>query len=195
LGTGLKPAHEPIVMARKPIAGTVASNVIEFGTGARNVSGCSIPFADRDDRHESTAKNQHGGFGTPPGGNRVFADYTMVPRRNYDPAGRHPANVILTDQVFGDGPSRFFYVPKASPRDRCEGSTHPTVKPIELMRHLIRLVTRPRGLVLDPFAGSGTTGLAADAEGVGYLLVEREPEFIAIAERRLGLVAAISMAA
>jgi hypothetical protein len=72
LGTGLKPAHEPIVMARKPIAGTVASNVIEFGTGARNVSGCSIPFADRADRHESTAKNQHGGFGTPPGGNRVF---------------------------------------------------------------------------------------------------------------------------
>lgn len=111
-GTGLKPAHEPIGMARKPLAATVASNVVEFRIGAINVSGCSIPFADGAHRHESTAKNQHADFGTAPGGNHVFGDYTMVSRRNYNPEGRHPANVILTDRVFGDGPSRFSTSPR-----------------------------------------------------------------------------------
>jgi site-specific DNA-methyltransferase (adenine-specific) len=83
------------------------------------------------------------------------------------------------------GASRFFYVAKASKRERGEGNTHPTVKPIALMRWVARLVTPAGGIVLDPFAGSGTTGLAAHAEGMRAVLVEREAEYVEIIRRRI----------
>jgi site-specific DNA-methyltransferase (adenine-specific) len=94
----------------------------------------------------------------------------------------------LTDSLcsFGDSGSaaRFFYTSKASASER-EGSKHPTVKPLDLMRWLVRLVTPPGGTVLDPFAGSGTTGVAAVCEGMDAILIEREPEYIADIERRV----------
>jgi len=262
-GTALKPAHEPIVVARKPLSGTVAANVLAHGTGALNVDGCRIGFAGADDERESKGKNRHGDFGTEHGGNAVYGDYSRdEPRSNYDPPGRWPANVVmdpesarLLDEQTGElhthstgngspadygnggmfgigagpdrrygsdsgGASRFFYCAKTSSAERNAGldgfeereqpaawgdigpvdgnprkpdnghvqrvrNPHPTVKPIQLMRWLVRLVTPPGGIVLDPFAGSGTTGCAAMLEGVRFVGLEREPEYAAIARARI----------
>jgi site-specific DNA-methyltransferase (adenine-specific) len=86
--------------------------------------------------------------------------------------------------------ARFFYTAKASRDDRNDGNNHPTVKPTDLMRYLCRLVTPPGGLVLDPFMGSGSTGKAAMLEGFGFVGIERDPEYHAIAERRIRHAAA-----
>jgi site-specific DNA-methyltransferase (adenine-specific) len=244
-GSGLKPAHETWWLARKPTDLNVAENLVTWGTGALNIEATRMKFASPADEHESKAKNQHADFGTEPGGNAVYGDYSMVARTNYNPPGRWPANVVLSDPVFDGevegvvgggmsgpgvwgtsnmgtnpdrlfngspgraeyrstasveekgpaGKSRYFVLPKASRRDRDSGvpgarpvqNDHIAVKSLNLMRHLVRLVAREGSLILDPFAGSGTTGVAAALEGIDYLLIEREPEYVAIARARLGL--------
>jgi len=218
-GTALKPAWEPIILARKPLLGTVASNVQEHGTGALNVDGCRI--GGSKDVPASPRKAAHGGSS---GG--VYGEYQTPPTntagwdRN---VGRWPANLLLDEEAAvildrqsgelssgsrapgvrnglgyhgadGDGgpaiigssggASRFFYTSKASRTER-EGSRHPTVKPLDLMRWLVRLVTPPGGTILDPFAGTGTTGEAALMEGFGAVLIEREAEYVADIEKRL----------
>jgi DNA modification methylase len=187
-GTALKPAYEPILLARKPLSGTVAQNVLDHSTGALNIASCRIPFASEDDERESKDKNRHADFGTLPGGNQVYGDYSMVERRNYDPPGRWPANVTLDEDAAGllGERSRFFYTAKADRGDRGGAcNTHPTVKPVDLMRWLVRLVTPPSGVVLDPFAGSGTTGVACLIEGFTAMLIEREPQYVDIIRERL----------
>lgn len=173
-GTALKPAFEPIVMARKSLdAGSVAANVLRHGTGALNVDACRISAESTLTRHYAEI-----GYG---GGNKS-TDYITGSKD-----GRWPANVIHDNSAaalagFPDAPgdsgsaARFFYGSKADSHDR-SGSRHPTVKPVELMRWLIRLVTPPGGVVLDPFAGTGTTGEAAFVEGFRAVLIERESEF------------------
>lgn len=285
-GTALKPAHEPIVVARKPLVGTVSTNVLRYGTGAINIDACRIDVPNprscernhsgesghggarelgatdlraagrprRVSRGQDTAgKNTYGSGG--PGGGSVADGITTL--------GRWPANVVLDEEAaatldkqvglrsgrgtirrksgaqegnpgaaygaesrlagatmssYGDagGPSRFFYCAKASRTERSAGldafekrpmlwssgeqnpgsfqsdgtdraarNPHPTVKPIDLMRWLIRLVTPPGGLVVDPFAGSGTTGCAAVLEDVCFLGIEREPDYVTIARARI----------
>ena len=94
-GTALKPAHEPIVLARKPLEGNVAQTVLEHGTGGINIDGCRVDFVSDEDRQESTAKNQHQDFGTEPmTNNTVYGDYSMMKPTNYNPPGRFPANFI-----------------------------------------------------------------------------------------------------
>jgi site-specific DNA-methyltransferase (adenine-specific) len=222
-GTALKPAFEPVVVARRPLIGTVAANVLEHGTGALNIDGCRIG---------SGGGCAGAGAGA---GARVFGDGlngTFAPP--VAGLGRWPANIALDataaamldeqsgvaqpkdqrtaikggnkgalgafagsspDAVGtwpadpGGGASRFFYTAKASRQDRNVGgladNTHPTVKPTDLMRWLIRLVTPPGGIILDPFGGSGSTGLAARAENVRCILIEREPEYLQIIRDRL----------
>lgn len=222
-GTALKPAHEPIVLARKPLVGTVAANVLAHGVGALNIDACRVATVDDCAR---------------PGGANTSAVYAqdawtkkaVFPPSSWHANGRWPANVVHdgSDEVVaafphthcagkaglaaggkihgsnnhiyglfnrkeplfrhggGPGPAaRFFYSAKASPADRA-GSRHPTVKPVSLMRWLVRMITPPGGLVLDPFAGSGTTGAAALAEGCRALLIEREAEYAADIRARLG---------
>ncbi|WP_311276132.1 DNA methyltransferase [Methylobacterium sp. WCS2018Hpa-22] len=150
-GTALKPAWEPIVLARKPLVGTVAENVLAYGLGAVNIGGCR--YGDDD---------------------------------------RFPANVLHDGSIevvdafdqYAEGVSRFFYSAKASKADRA-GSKHPTVKPVDLMRWLVRLVTPRGGLVLEPFAGSGSTLQAAIEEGARVIGVEREAQFFADCCNRL----------
>jgi DNA modification methylase len=254
-GTALKPAHEPIVVARKPLSGTVAANVLEFGTGALNIDGCRIEHDGTESWgtvNKSDSRSVYGSFGDEDG---------ETPGSIRNPAGRWPANVILDEeagrlldeqsgtlksganptrrgsdgkrQVLGafggqeecdaprgadtGGASRFFYCAKASKAERNAGldefearndtahrrtnlktadrphlrglterkNHHPTVKPIELMRYLCRLVTPPGGTVLDPFTGSGTTGCAAVLEGFEFVGVEREAEYAQIAKARV----------
>ncbi|WP_425105468.1 DNA methyltransferase [Ancylobacter sp.] len=196
-GTALKPAWEPIVLARKPLVGTVAENVLAHGTGALNIDGCRVDFAGAADEAESKGKNQHDDFGSAPRQNVVYGRDERA-QANYNPPGRHPANVIqygsreVTAAFPSDGEqsaARFFYSAKADSDDRL-GSKHPTVKPVDLMQWLVRLVTAPGGTVLDPFAGTGTTGEAAWREGFRAVLIEREPQFQADIRRRMDLAAA-----
>lgn len=232
-GTALKPAFEPVVVARKPLIGTVAQNVLEHGTGAINVDGCRIATSEADAVAMQRVNTPGSGrFKTTKGS--AYGEYG--PSREMDTTrGRWPANVTLDedaaamldeqtgnvsynpsgvfgrqrgdqskdtpaafavradgDGVFGygdrGGPSRFFYTAKASKKDRNTNganNTHPTVKPTTLMRWLIRLVTPPGGIILDPFGGSGSTGVAARAEGVRCILIEREAEYLDIIRQRL----------
>ncbi len=214
-GTALKPAWEPIVLARKPLAGTVAENVQRFGCGALNVDGCRIDA-------ERMTSWMGGGSSLYDGGlSRDGGDARPV-------EGRWPANVVL-DEAAGavldempnsefrmpneEGASRFFYCAKASrsereagvegfalrnnmrvnaPRDSEEEKVaeksrnhHPTVKPIALMRWLVRLVTPPGGTVHDFFTGSGTTGCAAMLEGFDFTGCDREADYVEIARARI----------
>jgi len=229
-GTALKPAHEPIVVARKPLIGTVAANVLEYGTGALNIDGCRVAHVSEADRAESVKKNQHADFGSAPRQNHIFGDMSQEAPGNYDGSvGRWPPNVLLSEEVAlemdiqsgatvsrigkprrsdvpGDGygmvhtgaeyddtggASRFFpcfkYQAKAGKKERptVDGISHPTCKPVALMQWLVRLVTLPGGIVLDPFAGSGTTGEAALEEGFNCILIEREPDYIKLIRERL----------
>jgi site-specific DNA-methyltransferase (adenine-specific) len=272
-GTALKPAHEPIVMARKPLIGTVADNVLEYGVGGLNIDGCRVGN-EKVSTHSNGVGNtgDKGIYGT--FGNQLGSE---------EREGRFPANVIMDeeagkildeqsgttksskrgahnnkktehtntytppnalysdDNTYGDegGASRFFYCPKASKSDRDEGmdlskdkqrpgqtdkglyssspvckdcgktvngtndhskckegleyrpstttrkNIHPTVKPTELMKYLIRLVTPKGGVVLDPFMGSGSTGKAAVREGMEFIGIEREEEYYEIAKQRI----------
>jgi len=181
-GTALKPAWEPVIIARKPLGGTVASNVLAHGTGAINVDGCRIQHSEPAKKTARSSPRYSGV--TMNAGVRGGAQPTIA---SADPSGRWPANVVLDEEaaaMLGE-PSRFFYVAKATGDERGAGNTHPTVKPQALMRMLVRLVTPPSGLVLDPFCGSGSTLVAASLEGFSAVGIEREPEYAAIARGRI----------
>ena len=189
-GTALKPAHEPIVMARKPLIGTVADNVQLWRTGAINVDACRVEAKDTIGKIWTRGGNQQGYSLTT---NTTGENQYVAP----NPLGRWPANLIHdgSDEVVSLFPSeaaRFFYCAKASKRDRDDGlddrNTHATVKPTDLMRYLCRLVTPAGGIVLDPFCGSGSTGKAARLEGFRFVGIELEPDHFAIAEARIAHV-------
>lgn len=185
-GTALKPAMEPITMARKPFKGTVADNVQAYGTGAINIDGCRIGKSKR--KPASPCKKS----GYKPG---ALPD--DIPRNVNTSAwntniGRWPANVLhdgCDDVMRGMGEAaRFFYTPKACKEDRddgCENNSHPTVKPTDLMRYLCRMVTPPGGIVLDPFTGSGSTGRGAVLEGFRFIGCEMDADYIEIAKARI----------
>ena len=227
-GTALKPAHEPIVLARKPISEkSIADNVVKHGTGAINIDGCRIETVEKlnigSNNRDKCVTN--------------FAMKDDKDSQKQNELGRYPANVIhdgseevlkrfpqtksgkLTsekvsrttkiaynsgwkktddsERVWGDdfgSAARFFYCPKTSAAEREESvtsngsdrnNTHPTVKPIELMRYLCRLITPKGGTVLDPFMGSGSTGLAAKTECMNFIGIEREREYYDIAADRI----------
>jgi len=181
-GTALKPALEPITVARKPLVGTVAANVLEHGTGALNVDGCRVG-RDTDD---VSGWSQTGSKAS---ANRAMSGGNYARDAKPDAAGRWPANLIHDGSeepcaLLGDA-ARFFYCAKASKADRGEGNNHPTVKPTDLMRYLCRLVTPPGGIVLDPFMGSGSTGKAALLEGFQFIGIEREQQYLDIARARI----------
>ena len=183
-GTALKPALEPITVARKPLVGTVAENVLQYGTGAINVDGGRVEASDQKQLEKNWNRNQS----SSKDGVVNYVAQKDIDLRDYKSTGRWPANFIhdgseeATDLLKDS--ARFFYCAKASKADRGENH-HPTVKPTDLMRYLCRLVTPPNGIVLDPFNGSGSTGCAAVLEGFQYIGIEREAEYIAISEKRI----------
>ena len=246
-GTALKPAHEPIVMARKPLEGTVVDNVLEHGVGGINIDECRV---GKEILEEQIAGRSNK-IGT-------FERKDMItPKRE----GRFPANVMhdgsdVVNDIFpnskgssgngnakvgetskgaiplrrGEAPlyndegsaSRYFYCPKTAKSERNQGlvefddkqyshdgrkksienpyqrnksiskNSHPTVKPVELMKYLCRLVTPKGGTVLDPFMGSGSTGMAAKDEGFDFIGIEREKEYFEISEQRIKTTAPLS---
>ncbi|QBP31352.1 DNA methylase [Mycobacterium phage Dulcie] len=196
-GTTLKPAFEPIVVARKPLVGTVAANVLEHGTGALNIDACRIGTAQGrwptnvvlDDTQASELDAQTGiqKSGTAVqrngGGQKIFGGIAG----GENSAGARP------DAGYNDegGASRFFpvfkYQAKAPTKERpkVDGAAHPTVKPLALMRWLVKLATPPGGVVLDPFAGSGTTVEACLLEGFDCIAIENEADYIPLIEHRI----------
>jgi DNA modification methylase len=216
-GTALKPALEPITLARKPLEGTVAANVLRHGTGAINVDGCRVGTDGGTTRSEQAPYAESGwrtGHAVEPinlgrwpanlihdgsdevvrlfpqtgvsrGGNSTQIN-AGTGRYNWN-TGEAKAMPDGVDPGYGDSGSaaRFFYCAKTSKRERGEGNNHPTVKPIALMSYLCRLVTPPKGTVLDPFMGSGSTGIAAKLEGFTFIGVEREPAYYTIAQSRI----------
>ena len=193
-GSALKPANEPICLARKPISeSTIANNVLKHGTGGLNIDGGRIGFTSETDKAntlnqaKATSKTPKDGLAktTGIGVERVSfeIDQTVT--------GRFPSNVILDedaaqvlDEQSGQEASRFYYIPKVSSKERGD-STHPTMKPIKLMEYLIKLVTPEGGVVLDPFMGSGTTGVAAIRNGFQFRGIEREESYFYISQTRL----------
>jgi site-specific DNA-methyltransferase (adenine-specific) len=244
-GTALKPAHEPIVLARKPLAEpTVAAQVLATGTGALNIDGCRVGASKNVPASGSGSRNVYGsGLGADREGTSGFnptigrwpanvahdgSDEVLEAfsafgwRRSGEPVGERgrggiwaPGNGKPCGPQYGDSgtAARFFYCAKASRAERDAGldelprrenanwpqsldgndkrgarprsNTHPTVKPVALMAWLVRLVTPPGGLVLDPFGGSGSTAVACIREGFDCVLIEREAEYVEIARRRI----------
>ena len=206
-GTALKPAHEPIVLARKPFTGTVVNNVLTYGVGGLNIDGARVEAGDE----KFTPENSRQTFT-----NEIYGKGLGLGNPQ-NPAGRWPANFIHdgSDEVVEllSDFARFFYCAKAGKRDRNEGcenledkewktdgaaiperenrpflpskNNHPTVKPTDLMRYLCRLITPPNGIVLDPFTGSGSTGKAAMYEGFKFVGIELTDEYLPIAKARI----------
>ncbi|MEV0616120.1 DNA methyltransferase [Nonomuraea sp. NPDC050404] len=234
-GTALKPGWEPIILARKPLAGTVAQNVQAYGTGALNIDACRIEagprplrLSDRTNGNDVYGDGLHGSYaagetsiGRWPA-NVVFTHHAACVEdgpcepdcpvadldRQSGKVGGHSVgrlsrtyqyaqrSQVPSDQPFdyGDsgGASRFFpvfrYEAKAPASERPkldDGTAHATVKPLDLIRWLTRLITPPGGLVLDPFGGSGTTAEAATIEGFRSVLVELEPPHAELIKARL----------
>ena len=188
-GTALKPAHEPIVMARKFIEGTNKNNREKYGTGGINIDGCRVELSEDDDPR----LGGKGTWKTDKMANNVYGDYEGKEAGSSE-LGRFPANVMHdgSEEVVSGFPSTgqgsgkpFFYCPKVSKSERGEDNTHPTVKPQELMKYLCRLVTSKGGTVLDPFMGSGSTGMACKDEGFEFIGIEKEKEYFEIAEKRI----------
>ena len=199
-GTALKPAHEPIVLARKPFEDTVANNVLAHGTGALNIDKTRI-----GDGGQGTWASPRGGiWKTDPDQKAELLSSTV---------GRWPANVIIDDSIEATW-TPYFYCAKASKSEKNAGldgmpekrpdertstgmgtfeqkgvakqaNHHPTVKPLELMKYLCRLITPPNGTILDPFAGSGSTLVAATLEGFNSIGIEMTAEYIPIIQARL----------
>lgn len=244
--TALKPAWEPICVARKPMPQSVARNVLEHGTGALNIDGCRIETGEVIANHsrssgsakskgiygDSRAQETHQTAGQELGrwpGNfvhdgspEVLARFPQTPgaqsgvgpqlgaKRSVNTYGDWGPRPVLEARGDCGSAARFFYCAKAAPADRVsrcsvcgrraigskpgchpddEGNPqvdgHPTVKPLALMRWLCRLVTPPGGLILDPFAGTGSTGIAADREGMRSVLIEQSAAYVGDINYRL----------
>jgi site-specific DNA-methyltransferase (adenine-specific) len=215
-GTALKPAQEPICVARKPHKGSIAKNVLEHGVGALNIDACRVGTDG------GTTRSHQGEYGVAGRGKSWRSGHETVKLE----AGRWPANVIHdgSEAVMATFPhtktgrgkknakggysegwgergdelslnggdegsaARYFYCAKPSKAEKGDTS-HVTVKPVALMRYLVRLVTPAGGTVLDPFAGSGTTGIAAAQEGFCAILMERDATYAEDIRRRVPLAA------
>ena len=214
-GTALKPAHEPIVMARKPLSEkSVAENVIKWGTGGINIDDSRVGYSENDDPRID--KGYTWDSKAEPFGERK----TTQNKEGWNTEGRFPANIMFEDN--DESWKRFFYCPKASKKEKDAGldnmelkktqlnsggigrktsvekrldldgtntpmgkNTHPTIKPLALMEYLIKLTTRPGGVVLDCFMGSGSTGLSAKRNGYSFIGIEKEQEYFDIAQQRI----------
>lgn len=188
-GTALKPCLEPTCFARKPLIGTIAENVLTHGPGALHVAACRIAGLNSDAAGRWPGNVLHDGS---PEVIAAFPDSAaagVVSNRAAPKFGGvygDFAGETERRSGFEDAGSvaRFFYSAKADTEDRL-GSDHPTIKPVDLMRWLVTLITPPGGVVLDPFAGTGTTGLAAAGAGFDSILIEREEGYVADIHRRL----------
>jgi site-specific DNA-methyltransferase (adenine-specific) len=175
-------------VAQKPLDGTIANNVMTHGVGAMNIDGCRVPTVDNLNGGTYSGKKRDDGSAIYGKSSNGIGEYQQ-------PVGRFPANLVhdgsqevlnlFPDTGKSGSTARFFYCAKASKKDRGEGNNHPTVKPNSLMRWLVRLVCPQGGAVLDPFMGSGSTGVACMQEGMEFVGIDMEEHYCDIARRRI----------
>ena len=188
-GTALKPANEPICVARKPLSEkTIVDNVLRWGTGGINIDGCRIGTDDNGrfpaniilDEEAGEVLDQQSGFSK-------SSSNKWEGENNAPIYGKY--NKGIRQSTFSDsgGASRFFYSAKVSKKERnlTNDNNHPTIKPISLMSYLVRLVTPKGGVVLDPFMGSGSTGISSQLEGFKFIGMEMDENYFKIAETRI----------
>jgi len=202
-GTALKPSYEPCILARKPMIGTLAENLLEHGTGAINIDGCRFAYGDPAWLGPQGSDLNGGGYAVNSHKNLDHAtSYAIGPtgREFQDPGGRWPANLYHAAKPSrGEREAGCESLPALSGAEAVR-NMHPTVKPIQAMRWIVRLLTPPGGLCIDPFLGSGTppgglcidpflgsgtTGIAAALEQRDFIGIERESDYIAIARARI----------
>ena len=214
-GTALKPAHEPIVLARKALSeNSIVANVLKHRTGGIHIDACRVE-GEKQTRNSNPVMN---------GGKYGQNENAERKKISPDTKGRFPSNVMHNG--LQEDWARYYYCPKTSKAEKNRGledlpikktssmsgrrdshdmegysidndvtgrfvtekqNVHPTVKPVKLMRYLCRLITPKGGTVLDPFMGSGSTGIAAKDEGFEFIGIEREKEYFEIAERRVSV--------
>ena len=211
-GTCLKPAYEPVIVARKPLEGTVVDTVLKYGTGGINIDECRVPTDEVVKIHSPAQKtiydSGHKDMGTwtenkgrfpanviHDGSDEVvelFPDNVKGGTWNNTKGARHFENNGKPTEYTNKGSdnsvgsaARFFYCAKASKSEKGKDNPHPTVKPLELMKYLIKMVAPENALVLDPFMGSGSTGVAAVQIGRRFLGVEKEEEYFNYAKKRI----------
>ena len=175
----LKPAHEPIVVAQKPFTGTIKQNSERWGVGTINIDGARVPWEGRPPTGWTRGGHQRRVFGKSDTQSDRAKDGTV----DANPDGRYPSDVI----GHFDQPDiqKYFYAPRVTRKEKGEYNDHPTVKPINLMRYLVRIYTPTGGKVLDPFNGTGTTGIASIQEGRSYVGIELSEHYREISEQRI----------
>ena len=219
--TALKPAHEPIVMARKPMKGSTIDNVLEHGVGALNIDATRLPIEDEQGRFPSNVlgdipdyqkyfycpkvsrAERHCGFEKLPEPEKFNNPDEMKKHPLWDPSigtnshrlmkkiREHQGSLDHIPAPFGDVKGAYVDGERmAKVADDTQyasaGNNHPTVKPVDLMKYLVKLVTPKGGVVLDPFNGSGSTGMACVELGMEYVGCELDPNYVEIANKRIG---------
>ena len=225
-GTALKPALEPITLARKPLSEkTIVENVLKYGTGGINIDGSRVVTSDQDKEiiNKKSSKTVNDNYAE--SDDRIYGKYELNNAKLANDIGRFPANLIhdgsdeveeifpytktgdtksipytntigknvygkqtgIKKEMRGDSgsASRFFYCAKTSKKDRGENNNHPTVKPTDLMRYLVKLITPKEGVCLDPFMGSGSTGKACKIEDFDFIGIDLDSDYVEIARNRI----------
>jgi len=176
----LKPAHEPIVVAQKPFDGSLKQNMDRWGVGEINVDLARVPWDGKPPTGWVAKGYKRRTFGKP--GNTTGSKETEG-TEDANPIGRYPSNII----GHFDEPEhqKYFYAPRTTRKEKGEYNDHPTVKPISLMRYLVRIYSPKKGTVLDPFNGTGTTGIGSLQEGRKYIGIELEKHYVEVSEKRI----------
>jgi site-specific DNA-methyltransferase (adenine-specific) len=176
----LKPAHEPIFVAQKPIEGSIEKNFEKWGCGKINIDRARIPWDGKPPTGWIKGGSKRRAFGS---GVAKAADQAVKETEDANPTGRYPSNII---GHFDDAEhQKYFYAPRVTRKERGEYNDHPTPKPISLMRYLCRVYAPDNGLIMDPFMGSGSTGIAALQEGQKFVGIDLDQHYVDISERRI----------
>lgn len=179
---GLKPAHEPIVVAQKKPEGTIQANFDKWGTGIVDTDNNRTPWEGKPPTGWVKGGHQRRTFGKE---GKTTGTQAEFGKEDANPKGRVPMNIVgLFDEPKHQ---KYFYAPRVTRKERGEFNDHPTPKPISLMTYLVRLFTPAGGVVLDPFCGSGSTGIAALNEGRKFIGIDLEQHYIDITEKRIEL--------
>ena len=174
----LKPAHEPIVVAQKPFKGTIKDNHEKWGCGLIDTDNTRIPWDKKPPTGwvKSGAKRRtFGKKGKTTGTQKEFGTVDA------NPAGRYPSNIIGEVQ---QEHQKYFYAPRATRKEKGDYNNHPTVKPVSLMSYLVKIYAAEETVVLDPFCGSGTTGVACIKENRDFVGIDMTEEYVEISNKR-----------
>jgi site-specific DNA-methyltransferase (adenine-specific) len=176
----LKPTHEPIFVAQKPVEGSIEKNFEKWGCGKINIDRARVPWEGKPPTGWIKGGSKRRAFG----GNVAKAnDLKVKETEDANPNGRYPSNIV----GHFDHPDhqKYFYAPRVTRKERGEYNNHPTPKPISLMRYLCRIYAPEAGLVIDPFMGSGSTGIAALQEKQNFVGIDMSQEYVDISKRRI----------